>query len=166
MKRCATLIVSLAAAAGVATSALSEGDAVSDTPQGAPILIAYDIVDGQSIPTPLSDLPGDPMRGASIVAAPEKGGCLACHRVAALIDQQPDQGVSGPALDGIASRISEGSLRLQIVNIGIVTPGSAMPAYYTIAGVEPLTPGGAPEPLLSAQEIEDVIAYLMTLDDG
>ncbi|MEO1505959.1 MAG: hypothetical protein AAFU68_17230 [Pseudomonadota bacterium] len=68
MKRCATLIVSLAAAAGVATSALSEGDAVADTPQGAPILIAYDIVDGQSIPTPLSDLPGDPMRGASIVA--------------------------------------------------------------------------------------------------
>lgn len=147
----------------VAAAALAVSGA-APTLRAEGVAIAYDIVDGQSIPVPLTETPGDPVRGRTIVAAPEQGGCLACHRVSDLAEQFPDQGVSGPALDGVSSRVSEGSLRLQIVNIGIVSPNSKMPAYYTIDGVEPLAPGEPPRPLLSAQEIEDVIAYLMTLD--
>lgn len=155
-------LVGVAALLIAAMSSVAQ-DASPENALGS-VAIAYDVVDGQSIPTPLTEAPGDPARGRAILSAPERGGCLACHRVAALADTHPEQGVSGPALDGVASRVSEGSLRLQIVNIGIVTPDSQMPAYYTIEGVEPVAPGEPPRPLLEAQEIEDVIAYLMTLD--
>ncbi|MCL3880824.1 sulfur oxidation c-type cytochrome SoxX [Marivita sp. GX14005] len=120
----------------------------------------------------LSGTPGDADRGREIMINRGKGNCIACHEVTALKDA-PFHGEVGPTLDGIGEYRTEAELRGIVANAKKTFEGTVMPAFYKTSGF--IRPGdgytgkaaqGELEPILSAQEIEDVVAFLMTLKDG
>lgn len=119
----------------------------------------------------LSGAPGDPESGVKIMTTNALGNCVACHAIGTLPDV-PFQGNIGPALDGAADRWSEAQLRGIVANAKMTFDGTFMPAFYKTEGfVRPgnAYTGKAPEgdlsPILNAQQIEDVVAYLMTLKE-
>jgi sulfur-oxidizing protein SoxX len=121
-------------------------------------LVPYTIVDG-GIPQPLTGQPGDPARGRALVADRQKGGCLNCHAVPGA--RSP--GDLGPDLAGVAARHSLAALRLRLVDPRKIDRESRMPAFYALDGLTRVAPAFAGTPLLQAQEIEDVLAFLATL---
>lgn len=114
-----------------------------------------------AIPTPLSGAPGDPVRGRAIVASRQQGLCLLCH--GAPIPEERFQGTIGPDLNGIASRLSEGQIRQRIVDPGKQNPATIMPAYFRSDHLTRVAPSFKGKTILTAAQIEDVVAYLMTL---
>jgi sulfur-oxidizing protein SoxX len=111
----------------------------------------------------LTGTPGDAVRGRAIVADRHVGLCLLCH--SAPIPEERFQGELAPDLKGVASRLSEGELRLRIVDSSRVNPATIMPSYYRSEGFARVAPAFRGKTVLSAQQIEDVVAYLMTLSD-
>jgi len=132
----------------------------------APTNVAYD--EG-AVAASLSGAPGNPENGAKIMNK-GAGNCIACHQVTALNDL-PFHGEIGPSLDGAADRWTEAELRGIVANAKIMFPDTMMPAFYKVSGF--VRPGNAYSgkaiaveeitPLLTAQEIEDVVSYLMTM---
>jgi sulfur-oxidizing protein SoxX len=122
----------------------------------------YEIV-GDAIPASLTGTPGDPVRGRAIVVNRQVGLCLLCH--SGPFPDQKFQGTLAPDLTGTGTRWSEGQLRLRIVDSGRINPQSIMPPYYRTDGLVRVAPAFANKPILSAEQIEDVIAYLTTLRD-
>ncbi len=127
--------------------------------------------DGGAISTSLTGVPGNPENGAEVMVTRSKGNCIACHAVTALMDA-PFHGEVGPSLDGAGSRWSEAELRGLVANAKMTFDGTVMPAFYKVNGF--VRPGdaftgkaaqGDLPPLLTAQEIEDVVAFLMTLKE-
>ncbi len=116
-----------------------------------------------SIPASLTGRPGDPARGRTIVANRQVGLCLLCH--AAPIPEERFQGNLAPDLSGAGSRWSEAQLRLRIVDATRLNPATIMPPYYRTDGLTRVARAFADKPLLSAEQIEDVVAYLATLKD-
>lgn len=118
----------------------------------------------------LSGAPGDAASGAKIMVTRSKGNCVACHAVTALNDA-PFHGEVGPTLDYAGASWSEAELRGIVANAKKTYEGTVMPAFYKTSGF--LRPGRAYTgkaaeeseltPILSAQEIEDVVAFLLTL---
>ncbi|WP_298725019.1 sulfur oxidation c-type cytochrome SoxX [uncultured Ferrovibrio sp.] len=129
-------------------------------PAAAQPLVSYEVV-GDAIPQSLTGVPGDAARGRAIVASRQKGLCLLCH--SGPIPEERFQGNLAPPLDGAGSRWSEGQLRLRLVDSKRLNPASIMPAYYKIDGLQRVGAAWQGKPVLSAEEIEDVIAYLKTL---
>ncbi|PKU22432.1 sulfur oxidation c-type cytochrome SoxX [Telmatospirillum siberiense] len=125
-----------------------------------PPLQPYAVV-GDSIPRPLTGQPGDPDAGRRIVADRQEGLCLLCH--SGPFPEQPLQGDLAPALDGAGERWSSGQLRLRIVDARRVSPGTIMPSYYRTQGLVQVAPAFVGRPILTAEQIEDVVAYLATL---
>ena len=123
------------------------------------------------IETSLSGAPGDAEAGAKVMTTRGLGNCVACHKVDAL--DAAFQGEVGPPLNGVGGDRSEAELRGIVANAKMTFEGTVMPAFYKTSGF--IRPGdgytgkGAAEedlePLLTAQQIEDVVAYLMTLKD-
>lgn len=116
----------------------------------------------------LTGQPGDPENGALVMKNKSIGNCIACHQVSALSDA-PFHGEVGPMLDGVGDRWGEADLRGIVANAKQMFPGTIMPAYYKTEGF--IRPGdaytgkaaqGDLDPLLTAQQIEDVVAFLMT----
>lgn len=133
----------------------------------APTEVVYE--DGV-VAASLSGAPGDSASGAEIMNK-GSGNCIACHQVTAL-DHLPFHGEIGPTLDGAADRWSEAELRGIVANAKNVFPDTMMPAFYKTDGFTRLGnaySGKAHEgdvaPLLTAQQIEDVVAFLMTLKE-
>jgi sulfur-oxidizing protein SoxX len=118
-------------------------------------------VEADAIPHSLTGRPGDPVEGRRIVGDRQGGLCLLCH--SGPFPEQPLQGTLAPNLAGAANRWSEGQLRLRIVDAGRATPGTIMPSYYRTEGLVQVAPAFAGKPILSAEQIEDVVAYLATL---
>ncbi len=116
---------------------------------------------GDSIPEPLSAVPGDTGRGRAIVADRSVGLCLLCHT--APIAEERFQGDIAPDLRDVGSRLSEGQLRLRVTNARHLNPASVMPHYYGQHGAVRVGSQWRGRSVLSAQQIEDVIAYLRTL---
>lgn len=121
-----------------------------------------------AIEVSLSGVAGDPAKGIEIMNK-GAGNCIACHQVSALADL-PFHGEIGPSLDGVSERWNEAELRGIVANAKIMFPDSRMPSFYKTEGFVRLGnayTGKAHEgdvaPLLAAQEIEDVVAFLMTL---
>lgn len=110
---------------------------------------------------PLTDVPGDPSRGRAIVADRTRGLCLLCH--AGPIPEERFQGNLAPPLDGAGLRWSAAELRLRLVDGKRLNPDSIMPSYYRVEGLHRVAPAQRGRAILAAQEIEDVIAYLLTL---
>ncbi|MEO0830493.1 MAG: sulfur oxidation c-type cytochrome SoxX [Pseudomonadota bacterium] len=119
----------------------------------------------------LSGAPGDEAKGA-ILMNKGSGNCIACHAVSALSDL-PFHGEVGPPLDGVADRWSEAEIRGIVANAKLTFDGTIMPSFYKTSGFirlgdaytgEAHKPGKV-EPLLTAQDVEDVVAFLMTLKE-
>jgi len=108
---------------------------------------------------------GDPARGRKIAINRKKGNCLACHEVTVLKDQ-PYHGEVGPSLDGAASRYKPGQLRMMIVNQKVYFPETIMPAMYKNKGLTRVKGKFKGKPILTAQEVEDVLAFILTLKEG
>ena len=116
-----------------------------------------------AIPESLTGARGDPARGRAIVANRQVGLCLLCH--SGPFPEERFQGNLAPPLQGAGSRWSEGQLRLRIVDPGRINPATIMPAYYRTDGLVRVAPAWRGKPVLSAEQIEDVVAFLMTLKD-
>ena len=116
-----------------------------------------------AIPKSLTGLKGDPARGRAIVASRQVGLCLLCH--SGPFPEERFQGNLAPDLAGAGKRWSEGQLRSRIVDSGRINPATIMPAYHRTEGLARVAPAYRGKPVLSAEQIEDVVAYLMTLKD-
>ena len=112
---------------------------------------------------PLTSQPGDPTRGRAIVRDAGKASCLICHAMP--IPEEPDHGGIGPSLAGIANRATSGELRRRIVDPTVLNPTTVMPPYHRTDGLYRVLERYRGEPIYDAQEVEDVIAYLLTLTD-
>ena len=122
----------------------------------------YEVV-GDTIPARLTQAVGDAARGRAIVVDRRVGLCLLCH--SGPFPEEKFQGNLAPDLAGSGSRWSEGQLRLRLVDASRINPATIMPPYYRIDGLQRVPTALRGRPLLSAEQIEDVIAFLMTLRD-
>jgi len=136
--------------------------ALSGAAQGDDDLVHFRIVDG-TIPEPLTTHPGDPDRGRRIVLDRDGGDCTICHVMP--LPQREFHGTVGPPLDGIGRRATHGTLRLRLVDPKAFNAETIMPAYYKVAGLHRVLERYRVRPILTAQQIEDVIAYLLSLTD-
>jgi sulfur-oxidizing protein SoxX len=116
-----------------------------------------------AMPDSLTGGKGDPARGRAIVANRQVGLCLLCH--SGPFPEERFQGNLAPDLKGAGSRFSEGQLRLKIVDPGRVNPATIMPAYHRTDGLVRVAPTYRGKPVLTAEQIEDVVAFLTTLRD-
>ena len=116
---------------------------------------------GDAIPQALTATPGDPFRGRAIVASRQHGLCLLCHT--GPVPEERFQGNLAPDLAGAGSRWNEGQLRLRIADAQRLNPASIMPAYYRTDGLVRVGAAWQGKPVLGAQQIEDVVAFLLTL---
>ncbi|MCA0849175.1 sulfur oxidation c-type cytochrome SoxX [Salipiger thiooxidans] len=114
---------------------------------------------------------GDAEKGREIFSEKSLGNCVSCHALAALPDV-PFQGEVGPVLDGVGGYRSAAEIRGILVNAKKTFEGTVMPSFYKTSGfTRPgdgytgKAPSGPIEPILSAQDVEDVVAFLMTLQD-
>lgn len=152
---------------GLAIAALMAGAA---TAQVAPGDVVW--VNDVEIPASLTGVAGDAAVGAATMENRGQGNCFSCHQVSAL-PNVPFQGNVGPSLDGAGSRWTEAELRGILVNAKHMFPDTRMPSFYRVDGF--IRPGEGftarpanPEtfgPLLTAQQVEDVTAYLLTLTE-
>jgi sulfur-oxidizing protein SoxX len=120
-------------------------------------------VAGDSIPAPLTGANGDAARGRAIVGDRQVGFCLLCHP--GPIPEEPLQGTIGPDLRGVGSRLSEGQIRLRVVDQRRVNPDTIMPPFYRMDGLIRVPDAYRGRPILTAGQIEDVVAYLATLTE-
>jgi sulfur-oxidizing protein SoxX len=104
---------------------------------------------------------GDARRGRAIVADRQAGMCLLCHR--APIPEERFQGDLAPDLAGIGARLSTDELRARIVDPRRANPDTIMPAYFSTEGLARVAPAYRGKTIFSAQQVEDVVAYLATL---
>jgi sulfur-oxidizing protein SoxX len=149
------------AAIGVAMLGATAPDAAAQAQAATPPLVKFEIVD-HAIPASLTGKPGNPQAGEKVVVGRRAGNCLACHAVTAL-EKEPFHGNTGPSLDGVASRLSEGEIRLRLVDATKVNPETMMPSFYRVEGLNRVRKQFEGKPVLTAEQIEDVIAFLMTL---
>jgi len=119
------------------------------------------VVKNDAIAQSLTGKKGDPVAGRKIAINRRLGNCLACHKMP--IPEQSFHGKIAPDLAGVASRYKEGELRLRVVNSKKVNPESFMPAYYRADSLHRVAKKWRGKTILSAQQVEDVVAYLMTL---
>ena len=104
---------------------------------------------------------GDAARGRALVAARDAANCVLCHAVPA--DVAPHAGDLGPSLVGVGRRLSVAQLRLRVVDSLRVNAESIMPPYYRVDGLSDVAAQYRGKPILSAQQVEDVVAWLATL---
>lgn len=126
-------------------------------------IAAYSIA-GDAVTAPLDGKVGDSARGRSIVLDRQVGNCLICHAV----PNEPKelfQGNIGPSLSGIGTRLTPGQIRLRIIDQRRVNPVSVMPSFYRADGLNRVAARYEGKPVLDAQEIEDIVAYLSGLKE-
>ncbi len=116
---------------------------------------------GDGIPAALSATPGDAARGRAIVVSRQRGLCLLCH--SGPFPEERTPGTVAASLDGVGSRWSEAQLRLRVADMRRLNPDSPMPSFHRIPDAARVAPAQAGRPLLDAQEVEDVVAFLRTL---
>ena len=129
---------------------------------GAEPLQPFSIV-GDAIPASLSGTSGDPGRGRAIILDHRAGACLLCHT--GPFPEEKFQGDLAPDLSGAGSRWSEGQLRLRLVDATRLNPDTIMPPYYRVDGLVRVGSAWRGKPILTAEQIEDVVAFLLTLRD-
>jgi L-cysteine S-thiosulfotransferase len=120
-------------------------------------------VSGDGIVASLTGASGDSARGRAIVTNRQIGLCLLCH--SGPFAEERLQGTMAPDLKGAGGRWSEAQLRLRIVDAAAINPNTIMPPYYRIDGLERVAPAFRGKPILTAEQIEDVVAFLLTLKE-
>lgn len=124
--------------------------------------VAAQMIVGDEIPAPLAG-PGDAARGRAIIIDRQKGFCLLCH--SAPFPEQRFMGNLAPSLAGAGARYSEAQLRLRIAMPYRLHPDTLMPSYFRTEGLHYVAKAYAGKPILDGQQIEDVVAFLMTLKE-
>jgi sulfur-oxidizing protein SoxX len=127
------------------------------SPQGP---LRLEVSEG-GIPRPLASVPGDPGRGRKLVVGRDAGACTLCHAV-------PGERIFGniaPTLAGVGSKLTAAQLRLRVADSTRLDPETPMPAYYRTEGLRQVAAVYRGKTILSAQEVEDVVAYLETLKE-
>jgi len=116
-----------------------------------------------TIPAPLTGKPGDAKEGEKVVVERRLGNCLSCHEIDAL-RREPFHGDVGPPLNGVAGRWDSATLRMIVVNAKkVFGDETVMPAFYRVDGLNRVRPDFVGNPILTAQQVEDVVAFLTTL---
>jgi sulfur-oxidizing protein SoxX len=118
---------------------------------------------GDAIPASLTGAAGDPARGRAIVVDRRLGACLLCHT--GPFPEEKFQGTLAPDLSGAGSRWSEGQLRLRLVDPTRLNLDTIMPAYYRVDGLTRVGHAWRGKSILTAEQIEDVLAFLSTLHE-
>ena len=149
-----TLSLALSLALSTGCGAASAAD--PPTPQS----VRFTVV-GDAIPEPLTLEPPDAARGKSLIVAREAANCVLCHAV-------PDAAVRfsgdvGPSLAGVGARLTVPQLRLRVADNLRVHPATIMPSYYRVEGFSNVAAVYRGKPILSARDVEDVVAYLAAL---
>lgn len=114
-----------------------------------------------SLPSSLTGAAGDPASGKKIVLDRHVGLCLLCH--SGPFPEERFQGDLAPSLAGVGGRLSAGQIRLRIVDSSRVNPQTIMPAYFRTEGLTRVAPSQRGKTVLTAEQIEDVVAFLVTL---
>ena len=128
-------------------------------PAGAQTLRPYTVV-GDAIPEPLTNARGDATRGRALVVE-RSSTCILCH--SGPFPEQKFHGDLAPDLSGSGSRWSEGQLRLRVVDASRLNAATIMPSYYRVDGLDRVGTLWRGKPILSAEQIEDIVAYLGSL---
>jgi sulfur-oxidizing protein SoxX len=128
-------------------------------PVAAQALQPY-VVTGDAIAASLTGTPGDATQGHALVLN-RTSTCILCH--SGPFPEEKFQGDLAPDLAGSGGRWSEGQLRLRIVDASRLNPATIMPSYYRIDGLQRVGPAWRGKPILSAEQIEDIVAYLVML---
>lgn len=149
MRRCLPGLALVAAVSASASASAQEA------------LVSLDVI-GDAIPKSLTGKPGDPANGRALVVKRETT-CLLCH--AGPFPDQRFQGNLSPDLTGTGSRWTEGELRLRMVDATRLNEATIMPSFYRVDGLNRVARNLRGKPILSAEEIEDVVSFLMTLKD-
>lgn len=123
--------------------------------------VKLDVVN-DSLPKSLSGAPGNAHAGKKIFLTRTLGNCLACHQVTSLKSEE-FHGEFGPSLDGVAGRYNEAQLRLIVADPKLIFTDTVMPAFYKNEGLSRVRPEFAGKTILSAAQVEDVVAFLETL---
>ncbi len=123
-------------------------------------LFAPDLASGQTL-GPLSEQPGDARRGEMLLRDMGRVSCLICHTITGLPEK--DQGQIGPVLDGVADAYDAGTMRQRIVDARVLNSDTMMPPYFAMEGLFGVAEKYQGRTIYTAQEVEDVLAYLMTL---
>jgi L-cysteine S-thiosulfotransferase len=118
------------------------------------------VVVGDTIPASLTGAPGNATRGRALVVE-RSSTCILCH--GGPFPEQKFQGDLAPNLAGVGSRWSAGQLRLRLVDASSFNATTIMPSYYRVDGLDRVGPSWRGKPILSAEQIEDIVAYLVTL---
>ena len=124
------------------------------------MMMKYVVKDGK-IAKSLTGKPGNAANGRKLAINRKLGNCLACHVMP--IPEQTFHGLVGPDLNGVASRRSAGEVRLLIVNPKLANPDTIMPAFYRKDGLHRVMKKFQGKTMLSAEQVEDLVAYTMTL---
>jgi len=127
---------------------------------GVAAAAGYRVV-GDAAPDPLTSAPSDARRGWATMVDADRGNCLLCHATPPA--PASAAGTLGPPLAGVGGRMTAGQLRLRIIDGRKIDPARIMPPYYRIEGLTRVDPRWRGRTVLSAQEVEDVVAYLETL---
>src|SRR5438445_10747621 len=128
-------------------------------PAGAQVLRPYTVV-GDAIPDALTPVRGDVARGRALVID-RTSTCILCHN--GPFPELKFQGDLAPNLASSGSRWSEGQLRLRLVDASRLNAATIMPSYYRVDGLDRVGPAWRGKPILSVEQIEDIVAYLVTL---
>ena len=149
----------------VVRAALSIGLAAPSMAEGQPLSpdAAARAVVGDALPVSLTGTLGDPARGRAIVANRSVGLCLLCH--GGPLPEERFQGTLAPGLAGAGARWSPAQLRLRLVDGARLNPDTIMPSYYRTSGLRRVAKAFEDKTILTAQQIEDVVAWLATLKE-
>ena len=118
------------------------------------------VVTGDAVPNSLTGVPGDAARGRALVLN-RTSTCILCHN--GPFPEEKFQGDLAPNLAGAGSRWSEGQLRLRLVDASRLNAATIMPSYYRVEGLDRVGAAWRGKPILSAEQIEDMVAYLVGL---
>ncbi len=118
----------------------------------------------QAMPEPLTDRPGDADRGRDIVLDQRTGLCLLCHD--GPFAEVPFMGNIAPPLAGVGARLDEGELRQRVVDSREINPDTIMPPFHSLDGLVRVGERWKDATILTAQQVEDVVAFLETLTEG
>jgi sulfur-oxidizing protein SoxX len=115
------------------------------------------------MPEPLTAEPGNPVRGKAVAVNSDMGNCVICHHLPVPELPEGAAGDIGPDLAGVGSRLNVAELRQRVVNAKAIDPDTVMPAYHVTQGLTRVQHEYAGKPVLTAQQVEDLVAYLETL---
>jgi sulfur-oxidizing protein SoxX len=118
-------------------------------------------VEGDGIPKSLTGTPGNAAQGRELLLARSPANCLECHTIAR--EKAMKGGTRGPALDGVGANLTAAQLRLSVVDYAQIQPKAGMPSFHKRDSGLLSAKQDRDKPVLSAQQIEDVVAFLQTL---